>query len=92
VGEKATVCAKVVTTRYTSSSRGQPTFLNLDKPYPNQVFTVVIWGTDRSKFGAPEDSYRHKNICVTGAIKGYRGMPEIAASEPAQIKIEAESK
>jgi hypothetical protein len=43
VGEMATVCCEVVSTRYASSTKGQPTFLNLDKPYPNQVFTVLIW-------------------------------------------------
>jgi hypothetical protein len=35
VGETATVCGSVVSTRYASSTKGQPTFLNLDKPYPN---------------------------------------------------------
>ena len=36
-GETATVCGDVVSTRYASSTKGQPTFLNLDKPYPNQI-------------------------------------------------------
>jgi hypothetical protein len=63
VGENATVCGQVASTRYASSSRGAPTFLNLDKPYPNQVFTIVIWGSDRAKFGHPEESYRDKRIC-----------------------------
>jgi len=52
-GETATVCGEVVSARYADSTKGQPTFLNLDKPYPNQVFTVVIWGNNRSKFGTP---------------------------------------
>jgi hypothetical protein len=38
-GDNATVCGEVVTTRYAASSKGEPTFLNLDKPYPNQIFT-----------------------------------------------------
>jgi hypothetical protein len=58
VGETATVCGKVASTRYAASTRGQPTFLNLDKPYPNQIFTVLIWGSNRSKFGAPEIDYQ----------------------------------
>ncbi len=32
VGETATVCGSVVSTRYAASTKGQPTFLNLDKP------------------------------------------------------------
>jgi hypothetical protein len=42
IGETATVCGSVVSTRYAASTKGQPTFLNLDKPYPNPVFTVLI--------------------------------------------------
>ena len=65
VGERATVCGKVATSRYASKSKGQPTFLNLDQAYPQQIFTVLIWGTDRSKFGEPESKYRDQKICVT---------------------------
>jgi hypothetical protein len=32
-------------------SRGKPTFIDLDKPYPSQDFTIVIWDDDRAKFG-----------------------------------------
>jgi micrococcal nuclease len=85
VGENATVCGTVASAKWASGSRGSPTFLNLDEPYPNQIFTVVIWGSDRSKFGQPEKTYEGKRICVTGLIKSYRGQPEIAASNPSQI-------
>src|SRR5690349_24038353 len=85
VGETATVCGNVVSTRYAASTKGQPTFLNLDKPYPNQILTVVIWGNNRSKFGRPEVEYDEKRICVTGKITEYRGVPEVIAEAPAQI-------
>ena len=89
-GETATVCGEVVSTRYADSTKGQPTFLNLDKPYPNQIFTVVIWGNNRSKFGSPEIDYKGKRVCVSGKITAYAGLPEIVADEPKQIKIGAE--
>jgi DNA/RNA endonuclease YhcR with UshA esterase domain len=88
VGETATVCGNVVSTRYAASTRGQPTFLNLDKPYPNQVFTVVIWGNNRSKFGRPEVEYKEKRVCVTGKIAEYRGVPQVIVDDPAQIAAE----
>jgi hypothetical protein len=44
VGQVVTVCGHVASARYASDSKGQPTFLNLDKPYPNHVFTAVNWG------------------------------------------------
>jgi DNA/RNA endonuclease YhcR with UshA esterase domain len=89
IGETATVCGNVVSTRYAASTKGQPTFLNLDKPYPNQVFTVVIWGSARTKFGTPESDYRGKRICVAGKIAEYRGVPQVVADDPAQITVEA---
>lgn len=88
-GEAATVCGEVVSTRYAESSKGQPTFLNLDKPYPNQIFTAVIWGENRSKFGKPEDDYKGKQICVSGKITAYAGQPEIVVADPKQITVES---
>jgi hypothetical protein len=85
-GENATVCGDVASTKYADSAKGQPTFINLDKPYPNQIFTVLIWGSNRSKFGAPEDSYKGKKICVSGKITAYDGLPEIIADDPKQIR------
>jgi len=86
VGETATVCGTVASSRYAASTKGQPTFLNLDKPYPNHVFTALIWGESRSKFGTPESDYRNKRICVTGAITEHRGVAEIVVNDPKQIK------
>ena len=62
IGETRTVCGKVVSTHYASGSKGQPTFLNLDEPYPREVFTILIWGSDRAKFGTPE----RRNIRMRG--------------------------
>jgi hypothetical protein len=87
IGEKQTVCGDVASTRYAARSRGNPTFLNLDKAYPSQVFTILIWGSDRPKFGAPEDIYPYKHICISGKISSYRGVPEIVAYDPSQIKM-----
>ena len=85
VGEIQTVCGKVVSTHFASGSKGRPTFLNLDEPYPKEVFTILIWGSDRAKFGAPETKYQDAKVCVTGKVTSYRGTPEIIATEPSQI-------
>jgi len=84
VGETATVCGTVASANYAARTRGEPTFLNLDKPYPNQIFTAVIWGSDRPKFGTPE-SLLGKSICTTGMIKLYHGRPEIIIHDPSQL-------
>lgn len=85
VGETATVCGRVASATFAARLNGAPTFLNLDKPYPDPLFTVVIWGSDRPKFRQPEVDYRGKRLCVTGSIKIFRGRPEIIVNEPGQI-------
>jgi hypothetical protein len=91
IGERATVCGKVASARHASDSRGQPTFLDLDGPYPDQIFTVVIWGEHRDKFSEPpERLYRDKRLCVTGEITSHRDVPQIVVTAPSQIETATE--
>lgn len=86
IGQQATVCGNVASTHFSSRSKGQPTFLNLNRPYPNQIFTVLIWGSDISKFhNFPKTFYKNKKICVSGLIEKYKGIPEIIVRNPNQI-------
>ena len=88
VGETATVCGRIASAHFAEKVKGLPTFMNLDKPYPHQIFTIVIWGTDRLKFGNPERTYRDRNVCVTGKITSHRDIPEIVINTPEQIQIQ----
>ncbi len=74
VGENATVCGTIASEHMATSSKGTPTFINLDRPYPNQVFTLLIWGDDKDHVGKMPESGR---ICGVGVITEYRGSPEI---------------
>ena len=87
IGETATVCGVVASATYARQSRGQPTFINLDRAYPNQIFTILIWGSDRGRFSAPpEVHYANAHICVTGPITAFRGMPEIVVHDSSAIR------
>ena len=88
IGEKATVCGNVVSAHYAARTKGNFTFPNLDEPYPRQIFTILIWGSDRAKFGDPENTYANKKVCVTGTIKDYRGIQEVVAEQPSQIETQ----
>jgi len=88
VGEMGTVCGLVVSSKFAVKSKGQLTFLNLDRPHPHHVFTVVIWGKDRPKFGKPDQAFAGKRICVSGLIADFEGRPEMMATEPAQITLQ----
>lgn len=87
IGQQAIVCGNVASIHFSFRTKGQPTFINLNKSYPHHVFTVLIWGSDRSKFpGDPENYYSNKRICVSGKIKEFKGAPEIVVKNPSQIK------
>lgn len=88
VGETVTVCGPVVGAAYLERIRGRPTFLNFDYPYPNQTFTVVIWGEYLGKFERPpHQMFANREICVTGTVESFKGRPQIVVSEPDQIEV-----
>ena len=82
-GENATVCGTVTGEHTAMRSRGEPTFINLDSAYPNQVFTILVWGDDRVTVGTLPRSGEH--VCATGLIKDYRGVPEIVVRSSQQL-------
>jgi len=83
VGESATVCGRVAGERTANSSRGEPTFINLDAAYPNHVFTILVWGDDRKNVG--ELPHVGTRTCATGTIQDYKGVPEIVVRSKGQL-------
>ena len=81
VGKVAMVCGTVASADYVETSNGAPTFLNLDQPYPDQVFTIVIWEEHRASFGgAPEEVFARTRVCIKGLVERYNGIAQIVAS------------
>jgi Protein of unknown function (DUF3761) len=84
IGERATVCGLVVSNSTATQSQGTPTFIDLDKPYPDESFTVVIWVKDKAAVGILPSSGQ---LCVTGTITYYRGRAEIVLHDSASWKV-----
>jgi len=80
INERATVCGLVAGKRVASQSQGTPTFVDLDKPHPNQTFTVVVWQRDKGTVGLLPSTGQ---LCVTGTITQYRGGVEIVLHDAA---------
>ena len=75
-GQKHLVCGRVASAGRTSYA----TFLNLEEPYPDQVFTIIIWDEDESRYeGSPRDLFSDQDVCVEGRISLYEGVPQIKA-------------
>jgi hypothetical protein len=86
LGLQRTVCGNVVSSHHDANLKGQPTFIDLDKPFPYEVFTVLIWESNEGESEkAPQEMYAGKEVCVTGLIKRYHGHPLIEVDQPSQI-------
>lgn len=82
-GENETVCGTVTSGHFAASSRGKPTFINLDVAYPRQIFTILIWDEDLGHVGKIQPI--GSRLCVTGLITDYRGEPEIVVRSAGQL-------
>ena len=83
VGQMATVQGLVANV-YTSSKGN--VFLNFEYPYPNEVFSGVIFSSSAAQFG-DLTAYQGKQVQVTGQIRLYKGKPEIILQSPNQLRI-----
>jgi hypothetical protein len=66
--------------------RPNANFLNLDKPYPNSPFTIVIFPQQRELFG-DLNVFRGKSIEIKGRIRSYRDKPEIVLDNTNQLTV-----
>ena len=83
--KKITVCGTVVSTH--KSKKGN-VFINLDKSFPNQIFSITIWASNSVNFSyKPETELTGKKICVTGKVVDYKGTPSMYVDGEKQIEI-----
>ncbi len=62
-------------------------FINFNKDWQNDPFTVVIFKDDISKFPDIYD-IEGKMIYVSGKVQEFRGKAEIILKDPSQLKVE----
>jgi hypothetical protein len=88
IGKIMEVCGTVNSSDFRNDIGGKPTFLNFGRPYPDQYFTVVIWGDHLHKWQySPHTYYSGRFICVTGRIEQHENTPQINVNSPDQISI-----
>ena len=83
IGQTATVQGLVAEV-YTSSKGN--VFLDFENPYPNEVFSGVIFSSSVPEFG-DLTGYQGKRVEVTGQIRLYKGKPEIILDSPNQLRL-----
>lgn len=86
-GEEINVCGTVVSTRY---SRSGNLWLNIDKRFPNQIFSVFIRKKDLPNFSFdPQIVLANKKVCFRGEVENFSGTPtmNIHLEEAIQIGV-----
>lgn len=72
-GAEIKVCGTVVSTRY---SRSGNLWLNIDKRFPNQIFSVFIRKKDLPNFSYdPQVVLANKKVCFRGKVENFSGTP-----------------
>jgi hypothetical protein len=90
-GQDQKVCGQIIDTSYATSVSNAATYLYLDRPRPEQVFTVEIPSAQRGLFGDnPEKSLKGKSVCVTGKIEGDGMDGAVDRKRRARVVIEDE--
>ena len=84
-GKKHTVCGQVVSTK--KHNKGH-VFVDVDKKFPNQVFTVSIFESSVPNFDyEPEVYLKDKQVCFTGEITDYHGVANMIIENGKQVKL-----
>ncbi|MFO8068150.1 MAG: DNA/RNA non-specific endonuclease [Bacteroidales bacterium] len=79
------ICGTVVSA--TKSGSGN-VFLNLDKSFPNHIFSVTIFKDNIINFSyEPHIMLKDKKICVTGKITEYNGVPSMVIDDEKSIEF-----
>lgn len=82
--DRVTVCGKVVGAR---TSRAGNVLLNLDKQYPNQVFTIFVRKENLNNFSYDvEESWKGKTIAVTGKVANLGGTPAMFIQHEKELR------
>ena len=84
-GKKHKVCGTVVSTK--KHKKGH-VFIDLDKKFPNQVFSVSIFESNIKNFDyEPEIYLLNQEVCFTGKVGEYNNTPNMIIEQSNQVKL-----
>jgi len=84
-GRKHTVCGKVVSTK--KHEKGH-VFINLDRKFPNQVFSVSIFESNIHNFSYQPHLYlMDKEVCFTGEITDFNKTANMVIETEKKVKL-----
>ncbi|MCB0790930.1 MAG: DNA/RNA non-specific endonuclease [Flavobacteriales bacterium] len=86
VGNTATICGTVVSTRRTAKANA--IYLNLDRMHPHQDFYATVWDYNGPNFSYDPETYLlHRKVCITGKVTIYDDIPRISVNNEEEIRF-----
>lgn len=86
VGQSVMACGKLVEVKHLGSRH----YLNLDKSYPNQTLTILIWNNDyrwfEERFGSIDTKIGHR-FCARGVVEEYKNNMQIQIKNPQFLRL-----
>jgi len=86
-GEYAMVCGVIASATYLKDSKGAPTYLNFDKPWPDHDFSAIIFGKNRKNFKLQPETLTGYKACVYGKVRIYKGKAQIELVKQDQLSV-----
>jgi endonuclease G len=84
-GKKKEICGTVVSTHL---SKNGHTFINLDKAFPNQIFSLTIWESNAHNFSyVPHIELEGRKVCVNGKISEQKGVATMNVENEKSIDL-----
>jgi len=81
--KKVEICGTVVST---FKSKNNNVFVNLDRKFPNTVFTLTLWSRNQANFSfAPEKEFMGKKVCAKGEVTRREGVMQMNLVNEKQV-------
>lgn len=86
IGRSAAVAGPAVAVTRAEEVGGQPTFINLGAPHPEQPrFDVVVYDDVATRFDEPLAGLAGETVCAVGEVRERDGVPQTIIDAPPQL-------
>lgn len=86
VGETVMACGNLAEVKHLSNRH----YMNLDKKYPNQTLTILVWDNNyrwfEERFGNI-DGYVGRRFCARGKIEEYKNNMQMKIANPQFLRL-----
>lgn len=89
IGSSVSIVGPIMKITSRKNIRGNPTWVDIGGAFPaTNRMMLVIWEEKKNEFPLlVPGKLTHKEVCVTGQLTSYKGIPQIQLSEKSQLQV-----